>query len=107
MSALKRIIAVTTALVGMAAYGYGMGIEVVHNDKADLYIGGRLQLVGYGELVTDPARSNARVYMFIKQARLNMHGQVEGVKYNTEWVGASEDINGSNNGLTLLDFSFD
>src|SRR6185295_17319208 len=28
-------------------------------------------------------------------------------KYNTEWVGGAEDVNGSNNGLTLLDYSFD
>jgi hypothetical protein len=97
----------TIAMLGAVTSGYGMGIEVFKNDKADLTIGGRMQLAGYGEYVTDPARSNGRVYMFMKQARLNLHGQVEGVKYNTEWVGAAEDINGSNNGLTLLDYAFD
>src|SRR5438105_9118854 len=36
-----------------------------------------------------------------------MHGQVQGVKSIAEWVGAAEEVNGSNNGLTLLDYSFD
>jgi hypothetical protein len=94
-------------LVGLGSFGFGMGIEVVKNDKLDLIIGGRIQVAGYGQYVQDPAASDARVYLFMKQARLNLHGQVEGIKYNTEWVGAAEDVNGSNNGLTLLDFSFD
>ncbi len=105
-NALKSLIAVLV-LLSLNRSGYGMGIEVVQNDKLSLVIGGRIQLVGYGEYVNDSARSNGRVYLFMKQARLNLHGQVEGIKYNTEWVGAAEDVNGSNNGLTLLDYSFD
>lgn len=102
-----KTIAIVTALVGMSSHGFAMGIEVYKNDKVDLTIGGRLQLVGYGQHVEDPARNPNRVYLFVKQARMNMHGSVDKVKYNTEWVGAAEDVNGSNNGLTLLDFSFD
>ncbi len=99
--------AVVAMLLSIASSGFGMGIEVVKNDKLNLVIGGRIQVVGYGQYVEDPAASAARVYLFMKQARLNMHGHVDGIKYNTEWVGAAEDVNGSNNGLTLLDFSFD
>ncbi len=107
MPGVSKKVAVTAMLLSITSYGFGMGIQVVHNDKLDLIIGGRIQLVGYGQYVEDPARSQARVSLFLKQARLNIHGQVEGVKYNTEWVGAAEDVNGSNNGLTLLDYSFD
>lgn len=102
-----RKMAIVTALLGCASYGFSMGIEVYKNDKMDLSIGGRIQLVGYGEYLQDPARSNGRIFLFLKQARMNMHGQVEKVKYNLEWVGAAEDVNGSNTGLTLLDYSFD
>src|SRR5690242_8481196 len=107
MKNVHRSIAAAALLLSFGARVYGMGIEVVNNDKLNLVIGGRIQLAGYGEYVTDSARSNGRVYLFMKQARLNVHGQVEGIKYDTEWVGAAEDVNGSNNGLTLLDFSFD
>jgi hypothetical protein len=107
MISFRRISALAAMIIGIATCSYGMGINVLHNDKLDLNIGGRIQLAGYGEYVTDYARSNGRVYLFLKQARLNINGQVDGIKYNTEWVGAAEDVNGSNNGLTLLDYSFD
>ena len=86
-----------------------MGHEIVNTDDFTLNIGGRIQEVAYGEVVHDPVpeKDNARVYLFLKQARLDLNGRVDGIKFNTEWVGAAEDINGSNNGLTLLDFSFD
>jgi hypothetical protein len=107
MKSLTQTFAAALLLIGVGSYASGMGIEVYKNDKANLVIGGRLQLVGYGEHVADPARNPNRVYLFLKQARLNIHGAVDEIKYNTEWVGAAEDVNGSNNGLTLLDFSFD
>lgn len=107
MNIIKRISILLTAFFALAAQSYSMGIEVYQNDKLNLIIGGRIQLVGYGQHVEDPARNPNRVYLFMKQARLNMHGAVEKIKYNAEWVGAAEDVNGSNNGLTLLDFSFD
>jgi hypothetical protein len=107
MKTLKQLFLLAIAILLIGRSSYAMGIEVFKNDKSDLSIGGRIQVAGYGEIVGDPARPNQRVYLFMKQARLNVHGQVEGVKYNTEWVGAAEDVNGSNNGLTLLDYSFD
>jgi inorganic pyrophosphatase len=63
--------------------------------------------VAYGQLLHDPYGENARVYLFLKQARFQVNGQVDGVKYDWQWVGAAEDVNGSNAGLTLLDASFD
>lgn len=107
MNIIKQTAALAVALAVLAAQSHAMGIEVYQNDKLNLVIGGRIQLVGYGQHVEDPASNPNRIYLFMKQARLNIHGAVEKVKYNAEWVGAAEDVNGSNNGLTLLDFSFD
>ncbi len=109
MKNYKKLIAAAVLVAGMAPAGFGMGHEVVNTDDFNLNIGGRIQEVAYGELLHDPVpgKDNARVYLFLKQARLNLNGRVNGIKYNTEWVGAAEDVNGSNNGLTLLDFSFD
>ncbi len=107
MKSIKALIGAAAVLISLSPASHGMGIEVYKNDDVDLTIGGRIQVAGYGEIVADPVRPNQRVYLFMKQARLNVHGHVKGVKYNTEWVGAAEDLNGSNNGLTLLDYSFD
>lgn len=109
MQYLKRTLAIATLFVTVASYSFGMGLEVANTDNFNMNIGGRIQEVGYVEYLHDPVpkKDNARLYLFLKQARLNINGHVNGIKYNTEWVGAAEDINGSNNGLTLLDFSFD
>src|SRR5690242_4569194 len=104
----KRSIAIPMLLVGLAGYTWGMGHEVVNTDNFNLNIGGRIQEVAYGELIHDPYANNGRVYLFLKQARFRVNGHVEGgTKYDMQWVGAAEDVNGSNNGLTLLDASFD
>lgn len=107
MKVMARTLAVATVLFGIAPYGFGMGLEVLKTEKFDLTIGGRAQLIAYAENVADPVRDNNRLYMFLKQARVNIHGAVQKVKYNTEWAYAAEDINTTNNNLTLLDFSFD
>ncbi len=108
MKAMKRTLAVGMTLLGIASHGYGMGIELLNMDKFGLTMGGRAQLIGYGENVADPVRDNNRIFLFLKQARLNVHGHVaQDYIYNTEWAFAAEDINGSNTSLTLLDFTFD
>jgi hypothetical protein len=100
--------AVLGLILATAGSSFGMGQELVNNDKFSLVMGGRAQLIGYGENVADPIRDNNRVFLFLKQARLNVHGHVaQDYLYNTEWAFAAEDINGSNTSLTLLDFSFD
>ena len=109
MKTYEKILAASALVAGVSSCVFGMGHEIVNTDDFTLNIGGRIQEVAYGEVVHDPVpdKDNARVYLFLKQARLNLNGRVDDVKFNTEWVGAAEDINGSNNGLTLLDFSFD
>jgi hypothetical protein len=91
----------------LASQGFGMGIEVVNNDDFNLNIGGRIQEVAYGQVVDDPHRDDGRLYLFLKQARLKLYGRVQDTKFEMQWVGAAEDVNGSNAGLTLLDAYFD
>ncbi len=109
MDRIKQWMVAAVMSIGITSYGFGMGHEVVNTENFNLNIGGRIQEVAYAQIVKDPVQSkdNFRAYLFLKQARLNLNGRVDNVKFNTEWVGAAEDINGSNNGLTLLDFSFD
>ncbi len=109
MNERKKILLAAVLALGISAQGMGMGHEVVNTDNFNLNIGGRIQEVAYGQVVDDPVQSkdDLRAYLFLKQARLNLNGRVDNVKFATEWVGAAEDVNGSNNGLTLLDFWFD
>jgi hypothetical protein len=109
MNKIKIALLSAALALGVSSYGFAMSHEVVNTDNFSMNIGGRIQEVAYGQLLHEPVqgKDDLRVYLFLKQARLNLNGRVNGIKYNTEWVGAAEDINGSNNGLTLLDFSFD
>jgi hypothetical protein len=107
MRALKTHVVVVTAILGIVSHGFGMGLDLLQTEKFDLTLGGRAQLIGYAENVADPIRDNNRLFLFLKQGRLNVHGRVMDYKYNTEWAFAAEDINGSNTSLTLLDFAFD
>jgi hypothetical protein len=78
-------------------------------DDASLNVDGRLQLFGHGQIVKDPVRNDGRLYLFIKQARLRFHGNVEKVKYDVQLAFAGEDEvkTGQNASLNLLDYSFD
>lgn len=107
MYKFKKILTMGTFVIGFLSHGFGMGHEVANTDNFNMNIGGRIQEVAYGQLLHDPYGDNARVYLFIKQARFRVNGHVDDIKYDMQWVGAAEDINGSNAGLTLLDASFD
>lgn len=105
---IKRAAVVAALAAGlMAKPVFAMSHEVVNTDSFNLNIGGRIQEVAYGQTVHDPYKDNGRLYLFLKQARFRLNGRVDDTKFDMQWVGAAEDVNGSNNGLTLLDASFD
>ncbi|MHB8653884.1 MAG: porin [Terriglobia bacterium] len=73
-------------------------------------VGGRVQLFGEAEKVTDIYRKNSRVYGFMKMARMNFTGQVQMFKYRVELgFGPEEEIKAPSPGvsLNLLDMYFD
>jgi len=107
MKALKTTFAFLFGLLTLASCGFGYGHDVYNSDDFSLNIGGRMQLIGYGEYVDDPVREDTRVYMFLREARLLFDGQVDGTKYYMQFGYGAENVNGSNNGLTALDFAFD
>jgi hypothetical protein len=108
-----RVLALTAVL--SAVWGNGFGMEVLNTkkgvviDDASLSVDGRLQFFGHGQIVKDPVRNDGRLYLFIKQARLRFHGNVEAVKYDVQLAFAGEDElrAGLNASLNLLDYSFD
>lgn len=83
-------------------------IELVKKDDASFNLGGRFQLFGVGERVTDPYKENNRIFLFLKQARISASGTLEDYKFYTEWaMGGEEAVKNLNSSVSLLDFRAD
>ncbi len=103
--AAKAALTIVAVLLGLHAHGFS--IEVVKNENASLEVYGRGQMIGVIESVDDPTRDDNRLYLFMKQSRLGFKGNYDTVKYDTQLAFGGEDTQGSNTGLTLLDFVAD
>ena len=83
-------------------------IELIKKDDASFNLGGRFQLFGLGERVTDPYKENNRLFVFLKQARIMASGQLEDYRFYTEWaMGGEEAVKNLNSSVSLLDFRAD
>ena len=73
-------------------------------------VAGRMQLMGFGELLADPAKSAARVYLFQTQSRLWLDARLGGDRLFTQLALGGEDVVEAPNpgvGLSLLDMSLE
>lgn len=106
---MKRTLSILmTAALAAALAPSALALEVVKNDKLKLDIHGRGQMIGVGQVaVPDPYRDHARVYLFMKQARLGFKGNYEDIKFETQFSFGGENTNGSNTDLGMLDFVAD
>jgi hypothetical protein len=96
----------------VVAIGFGLlraqAIELIKKEDASFSLGGRFQLFGVGERVTDPYEENNRYFLFLKQARLMAAGTIEDYKFYTEWaMGGEEAVKNLNSSVSLLDFRAD
>lgn len=96
-------------LVGLAVLPLSAGaVEVVKNDQGSLNVDGRLQVLGFGQYLDDLHRSDARIYMFMKQARLGATGEYNDFKFRTSLAFGGEEITASSGvALGLLDMYVD
>jgi len=86
----------------------GNAAEIFKNDDLTLNLGGRFQELGELEYVNDDyVRDHLRVYLFNVEDRLMLSGDYKGYKFNFETAFGGEDINSSNNNLSLLEYSAD
>ncbi|OGQ21535.1 MAG: hypothetical protein A3I05_03275 [Deltaproteobacteria bacterium RIFCSPLOWO2_02_FULL_44_10] len=84
------------------------GIEVIRKEDKELDINIHGQVLGFGERVKDPSRNDLRLYLFLKQARLNFKGRFDDFKYHMQLVfGGEEEVKDKNASLGLLDLSVD
>ncbi|MDB5098994.1 MAG: hypothetical protein JWM80_3415 [Cyanobacteria bacterium RYN_339] len=78
--------------------------EVAKHDDLTIGVGGRLQAMGFAEqLQADPYRSAGRIYLFLKQSRLELAARKGEVSFYSQLALGGEDVYTSNTNLTLLD----
>ncbi len=70
-------------------------------------IGGFFKELGILEVINDNYRNRNRIYLFIKNARLNVTGKYQNCEYKAEAVFGPEELPKSNSSLSLLDFYVD
>lgn len=96
------------AIAMLAGLSQVHAVELVKKDDATFNLGGRFQLFGVGERVTDPYKENNRLFLFLKQARIMASGTIEDYKFYTEWaMGGEEAVKNLNSSVSLLDFRAD
>ena len=105
--------------VGVFCLGQIQGIhamEVLKTEGRSLDIGGRLQSFGTIQMIEDDDRQSTRLYLFNKQSRLNLKGEIDDVRFFSEIAfGAEETAKAQfgtspkplNTVLSLKDFYFD
>jgi hypothetical protein len=84
-------------------------LNVLHTDKFNLDVGGMGQVLALGQVVDDPYKDNARVYLFLPKARLRLDGSYNWLSFNFQIALGGEDLVVSPNpGITLglLDLAF-
>ncbi len=105
---LKSLVTAAALVAGVP--GAATAAEVLKTDTATLDVGGRLQLLGFAQHVDDTFRNDARAYMFLKQARIQMHGNVEDWRFKLSLaMGGEVEVKAPTPGvaLDLLDLYVD
>jgi hypothetical protein len=78
-------------------------VEVIKDGENTLNVDGRLQLLGALEGVDDPWKDSERLFMFLKQARLDINGTAKGTDYRVQWMLGGEEVPERNSVMSLLD----
>src|SRR5207248_4700829 len=82
-------------------------VPVIKTEEAALYLGGMTQALGLGQQLSDPYRNDARMFLFLKTARVRANGNYDDFTFNAEAaMGGEETVVGSTGvSLSLLDLS--
>ena len=89
-------------LVGMSAPSLAI-TEVAKTGDLEIGIGGRMNLMGLGELSQDPVRDKNRIYLFQKNSRLEFSAKQGEHLFYSQLALGGEDVYTGNTNLTLLD----
>ncbi|MFL5355762.1 porin [Archangium sp.] len=94
-------LAATLTAMLLGASGIAHGAEVLKTDRATMDVGGRLQVLGFGQSLEDGSQSNQRFYLFLKQGRLSVSGNVDDWRYKVQLAFGGEDEVKATSGISL------
>lgn len=94
-------LAATLTAMLLGASGIAHGAEVLKTDRAQMDVGGRLQLLGFGQNLEDGSQSDQRFYLFLKQGRLSVSGNVDDWRYMVQLAFGGEDEIKATSGISL------
>jgi hypothetical protein len=103
-------LAATLLVTGIAAPAFAQASATLPtlgtpDEAPQVRVGGRLQLMGLADwLQTEPSRSQGRLYMFLKQSRLEVAAKKGAYDFYSQLALGGEDVYTNNVNLTLLDF---
>jgi len=105
----RKFLGTAAVLAAALIAGRSEAASLVTNDEFSLDARGRMQWLGVGQHVADDFRKDARLYLFMKQARLRFNGRYEETKFDLQVAYGPEDTVAASPGVTLglLDFNFD
>lgn len=107
MIILRRYLCVASILFSPSLL---LANDVSSKDKGPI-LGGKIQVLGVGERLKDDYADDNRIYLFLKQARLNVRGKKNTFKYYIEmgFAGEEETVVAPNPGvaMNLLDMHVD
>jgi hypothetical protein len=97
-------------VIAVLGTGAAQAAEVLRTDDAQVEVGGRFQLLGFAERLQDPSRSDGRAYLFLKQGRFTVAGNVNDWRFRMMMaLGGEEEVKAPSPGmsLSLLDMYLD
>ena len=101
----KLLTGVCTALILLSHYT--QAVELVKTKTSSLDLNGQIQTLGVLEHLKDPVRDDTRVFLFLKQSRLQLKGTQEELSYYIQLRFGGEEAADENSSLGLLDFYTD
>jgi Phosphate-selective porin O and P len=87
---MKKI-GLTVVAAMLMAVPSAFGAEVIKTEGVAVDVGGRFEASGVIQQLDDPFRNDTRMYMFLKQARLLMAGNISDTRFKVQVGFANED----------------
>jgi len=102
---ILNVAAVMAGLVLMVPCASALELITADAEGNTLNLDGTLQMLGVIEGLDDPYKDSDRLLLFMKQARLHLHGTYSAVDYELRLMFGGEEVPESNTVMSLLDAS--
>jgi hypothetical protein len=98
---IRRSLSLLIIALGIVATS-AWGTEILHTDNASVRLDGRIQVLGFAQYLDDIHRSDARLYAFLKQARLGVSADYNDYRFALSMAfGGEEEVRAPSPGVSL------